>query len=96
MVIDISGMITVAEAAKRLHLSHEQMRRNLRDGKLRGQRIGNQWFVEELALEKSSHTSYLPPELIARIKERRSGAAFRALPPAVQMIEETRESNSRL
>jgi excisionase family DNA binding protein len=47
MAIDTSGMITVAEAAKRLKLSQEQVRRNLRDGKLRGQRVGNQWFVDE-------------------------------------------------
>jgi len=47
MAIDTSGMITVAEAARRLHLSQEQVRRNLRDGKLRGQRVGNQWFVDE-------------------------------------------------
>jgi len=46
-MIDTTGMITVAEAAKRLNLSIEQVRRKLREGKLRGQRIGNQWFVEE-------------------------------------------------
>ena len=45
-MIDTSGMITVAEAAKRMNLSIEQVRRKLREGKLKGQRIGNQWFVD--------------------------------------------------
>jgi excisionase family DNA binding protein len=49
MAIDTSGYITVAEAAKRLGLSIEQVRRKLRDGKLKGRRVGQQWFVEESA-----------------------------------------------
>ncbi len=44
------GMITVAEAARRLGRSIEQIRRYLREGKLRGQRIGQQWFMEEASL----------------------------------------------
>lgn len=43
-------MITVAEAARRLGRSLEQVRRYLREGKLKGQRIGGQWFVEEASL----------------------------------------------
>jgi excisionase family DNA binding protein len=46
-MVTLEGMITVAEAAKRLNRSIEQVRRYLREGKLKGQRIGNQWFVEE-------------------------------------------------
>ena len=44
------GMITVAEAARRLGRSIEQVRRYLREGKLKGQRIGQQWFIEEGSL----------------------------------------------
>jgi excisionase family DNA binding protein len=40
-------MITVAEAARRLGRSIEQVRRYLREGKLPGRRIGQQWFIEE-------------------------------------------------
>lgn len=44
------GMITVQEAARRLGRSIEQVRRYLREGKLEGQRIGQQWFIEEASL----------------------------------------------
>ena len=49
-MITLEGMITVAEAARRLNRSTEQVRRYLREGKLKGQRIGGQWFVEEASL----------------------------------------------
>jgi len=57
-MVSLDGMITVAEAARRLGRSLEQVRRYLREGKLKGQRIGGQWFVEEASLE----TSCQPPE----------------------------------
>jgi len=49
-MVSLDGMITVAEAARRLGRSLEQVRRYLREGKLKGQRIGGQWFVEEASL----------------------------------------------
>jgi excisionase family DNA binding protein len=49
-MVSLDGMITVAEAARRLGRSIEQVRRYLREGKLKGQRIGGQWFVEEASL----------------------------------------------
>ena len=49
-MIPLDGMITVAEAARRLNRSLEQVRRYLREGKLKGQRVGGQWFVEEASL----------------------------------------------
>jgi excisionase family DNA binding protein len=49
-MIPLDGMITAAEAAHRLGRSLEQVRRYLREGKLKGQRIGGQWFVEEASL----------------------------------------------
>lgn len=46
------GMLTVAEVARRLGRSTEQVRRYLRENKLPGKRIGNQWFVPVKALEQ--------------------------------------------
>ena len=46
----MEGFITVPEAAQRLSRSTEQVRRYLREGKLAGQRIGNQWFIREPAV----------------------------------------------
>ena len=42
--------VGVAEAARRLGRSTEQVRRYLREGRLRGRRIGGQWFIEASAL----------------------------------------------
>ncbi len=42
--------LAVPEAARRLGRSTEQVRRYLREGRLRGRRIGNQWFIEAGAL----------------------------------------------
>lgn len=53
MVVDdntMDGYVTVDEAARRLGRSIEQVRRYLREGTLAGQRIGQQWFIEEEAL----------------------------------------------
>ncbi len=44
------GMVTVPEAAKRMGRSLEQVRRYLREGKLSGERIGQQWFIRETAV----------------------------------------------
>lgn len=58
-MIDTQGLLTVHQVAQRLGRSLEQVRRYLREGKLRGQRIGNQWFMEESAIQeyigRSSH-----------------------------------------
>ena len=51
-------MLTVAEAAKRLGRSIEQVRRYLREGKLAGRRIGQQWFIDEDAVP----IRYVPAE----------------------------------
>ena len=43
-------LVSVAEAARRLERSTEQVRRYLREGRLTGKRIGGQWFIEGPAL----------------------------------------------
>ena len=40
------GLLTVAETAKLLKRSTEQVRRYLREGDLPGRRLGGQWFVD--------------------------------------------------
>jgi len=46
----MDGYVTVEQAARRLDRSFEQVRRYLREGKLPGRRIGQQWFIEKAAL----------------------------------------------
>jgi excisionase family DNA binding protein len=45
-------MKTVQETARELGLSIEQVRRHLREGKLSGQKVGQQWFIMEASLEE--------------------------------------------
>ncbi len=49
--MDGGELLTVADAAVRLDRSTEQVRRYLREGRLRGRRIGGQWFIEQQALQ---------------------------------------------
>ena len=44
------NLVTVAQAARILERSTEQVRRYLREERLPGQRIGGQWFIERSAL----------------------------------------------
>ena len=100
-MIDTSGMITVAEAAKRLNLSIEQVRRKLREGKLRGQRIGNQWLVDEQSLQpRAGEAPLLPDDLVQDILALRkeiNARRKRLREPdfdVVEMIHELREEAS--
>ncbi len=43
--------LSVADAARRLERSTEQIRRYLREGRLRGERIGGHWFIERDVLD---------------------------------------------
>jgi excisionase family DNA binding protein len=43
-------LLSVAETAQRLNRSTEQVRRYLREKRLRGHRIGGQWFIEAKAV----------------------------------------------
>lgn len=96
-MIDRTGMITVAEAAKRMNRSIEQVRRKLREGKLKGQRIGNQWFVEEASLRKlQANEPLIPRETIERVRRLREetgrqnpGYVF----DAIEMVRRSREED---
>jgi hypothetical protein len=77
-----------------MNRSIEQVRRKLREGKLKGQRIGNQWFVDEEAAKPATEADRLIPlallERIDRTREalfRRTGITF----DAVAMVNEVRE-----
>jgi excisionase family DNA binding protein len=48
----MSGLLTVAETAKLLRRSTEQVRRYLREGVIPGRRVGGQWFVDRAAAER--------------------------------------------
>ena len=46
----VQDLVSVADAARRLDRSTEQVRRYLREGRLSGRRIGGQWFIDAVAL----------------------------------------------
>jgi excisionase family DNA binding protein len=74
IVISAKGWLTVSEAARRLRRSEEQVRRNLRQGKLKGQRIGHQWFVDEreaLSESRVHRRPLIPVELQERARKNR-------------------------
>ena len=47
MADDTGDILTVAETARLLQRSTEQIRRYLREGILPGRRLGGQWFVQQ-------------------------------------------------
>lgn len=49
---DDRTLLTVAQAAKSLERSTEQVRRYLREQRLSGQRIGGQWFIDRNDLKR--------------------------------------------
>jgi len=96
-MVSLDGMISVAEAARRLGRSLEQVRRYLREGKLKGQRIGGQWFVEEASLPLRYEPSGLAS---ARIKEQSAAMEStkltkKELDALIRLIDENREAIRR-
>jgi excisionase family DNA binding protein len=57
--------LTVQDAARELGKSEEQVRRYLRARKLRGQRIGKQWFIEKRELEEMKNPGKQKIEALA-------------------------------
>src|SRR5215204_3547926 len=51
MAEQMGGLITVADTAKLLGRSTEQVRRYLREGELPGRRLGGQWFIDRADAE---------------------------------------------
>ena len=63
MAEEVGGLITVADTAKLLGRSTEQVRRYLREGELPGRRLGGQWFIDRTEAE-------------AFLQRRREGSEF--------------------
>jgi excisionase family DNA binding protein len=67
--MDDEQLLSVADAARTLERSTEQVRRYLREGRLRGRRLGGQWFIDAAELtafqsvqrERQSFLSKLKP-----------------------------------
>jgi len=45
MVLNLKDYLTVPEAAKGLRVNEETVRRHVRSGRLKAEKIGNQWFI---------------------------------------------------
>ena len=60
-------LLSVSEAARRLNRSTEQVRRYLREQRLRGHRIGGQWFIEAKALTEFQTAAAEDRGFIARL-----------------------------
>lgn len=65
--MDQLDLLSVAEAAQRLNRSTEQVRRYLREKRLRGHRIGGQWFIEAKALTEFTARSSGERGFVARL-----------------------------
>jgi excisionase family DNA binding protein len=98
MAIDTSGYVNVAEAARRLDLSPERVRRRLREGKLKGRRVGSQWLVDAAEIETSQEKAQplIPGDVLKevdrirrRIAERNPGYVF----DAVEMVNAVRDDH---
>jgi len=74
--MDNANLFSVADAARKLDRSTEQVRRYLREGRLPGQRIGGQWFIDGHALESFQQAASQRTDFVARLKP---AAEIRAL-----------------
>lgn len=79
-------MLTVPEAARRVHRDPETVRRWIRSGRLRARKVGTQHVIDEADLEAvSAHTIALPaawsrtgtgeamPDVVATLRGSRAG-----------------------
>jgi len=70
--MDTSGnerdLISVAEAARTLSRSTEQVRRYLREGRLPGRRMGGQWFIERSAVESFGMANTAEDRFIRKLR----------------------------
>jgi excisionase family DNA binding protein len=58
-MIDLQGFINVRDAARRIGIHEESLRRLLRQGSPTGEKIGGQWFIskEQLALFATTYNA---------------------------------------
>jgi excisionase family DNA binding protein len=62
-----STLLSVADAARRLNRSTEQVRRYLREGRLKGQRLGGQWFINRAVLDAFADAAVSPKTFVDRL-----------------------------
>jgi excisionase family DNA binding protein len=62
------NLFSVADAARQLERSTEQVRRYLREGRLEGRRMGGQWFIERSALDTFHQAARARNDFISRLK----------------------------
>ena len=66
-MVDSGELLTVADVAVLLDRSTEQVRRYLREGRLKGRRMGGQWFIDRDALRTFSRLMNAETGFLARI-----------------------------
>jgi excisionase family DNA binding protein len=66
-MVDSGELLTVADVAVFLDRSTEQVRRYLREGRLKGRRMGGQWFIDRDALHAFSRLMNAESGFLARI-----------------------------
>ena len=66
--IEPGNLVSVAEAAKRLDRSTEQVRRYLREGRLTGRRVGGQWFIDRTAIEAFRTALHEPQGFLDKVQ----------------------------
>jgi hypothetical protein len=66
--MDNANLFSVADAARKLDRSTEQVRRYLREGRLPGQRVGGQWFIDGRALDAFQQSANQRTDFVARLK----------------------------
>jgi excisionase family DNA binding protein len=62
-----STLLSVADAARRLNRSTEQVRRYLREGRLKGQRLGGQWFIDRATLDTFAEAATTRKSFVDRL-----------------------------
>ncbi len=62
------SMLSVGDAAKRLDRSTEQVRRYLREGRLKGQRMGGQWFIERDVLDAFAAANLVRQNFVEKLR----------------------------
>lgn len=78
------NLLTVAQAARLLERSTEQVRRYLRENRLPGQRLGGQWFIERQALQQFQDAVSTKQTFVDRIGPART---LRPLDSIIGMVE---------
>ena len=79
------------EAARQLGRSIEQVRRYLREGKLPGRRIGQQWFIEEDALAAWSPRGRVNDTRVSAQTRARLGEAVATYEARTMKADETKK-----